>query len=74
MLSLKLPRVFSIDQMPQVCAPAPVVDFQAVMRVWPLQQGDCSVLNQSALCRPALFTESLPDSLGDESLLFPSLY
>lgn len=40
MLSLKLPRVFSIDQMPQVGALTPVVAFQVVMRIWPLPQGD----------------------------------
>lgn len=33
MLSLKLPRLFRIDQVPQVCAPVPVVGLQAEARV-----------------------------------------
>ena len=62
---MKLPRLFSIEQVPQVRAVVPVVELQAGTRAWPLQRGDCYVFNRSALCTPTLFKDPLPDSLGE---------
>lgn len=73
MLSVKLPRLFSIDQMPQVCALTPVVDMQP----W---QG-CGLCNSvtalsstSLLCAGLLSSRSPPQTPRDESLLFPHLH
>ena len=65
MLSLKLPRLLSMEQVPQVCALVPVIEFQAATRAWPLQHAGCCVSTQSSLCRPTLCKESLTDSLGE---------
>ena len=68
MLSLKLPRLLSMEQVPQVCALIPMVEFQAATRAGPLQHADCYVSTQSSLCRPSLYKEALTDSLGESRL------
>lgn len=49
MLSLKLPRLFTIDQMPQVRAVGPAMELQAVVRAWcGLCPGGCRLCLQPA--------------------------
>lgn len=64
MLSLKLPRLFSIDQMPEVCAFPPKLEFHADLRAWPLLQ---PLLCVQPVCsaKAFLFMEALSDSFGE---------
>lgn len=72
MLSLKLPRLLNMEQVPQVCALAPVVEVQAETGAWP-----CSLV--TAVSSATLLCVDPPSArspsripLGNSSFLFPS--